>query len=241
MPGQKNFEQGIFEGSVYVAGIDLSLGLMAISSSHPGGTEASPARMAMEILIDDMQTNIPQFVDETTDLKEPKMAVNCLQESLDNINEHLYGQMGVQFYSTPVIATQLSAFQYLNGYLSYILGAGVKCLLIRNNELRELSNDSSHLAGALGEKPQFESRVDHEALAMGDILCISSVGDISIIEEEYIRLTLTRFPKNLDVALGHFNAQAGRKGMKEIPGMILCRVNQETNLKKGWMSRLKNP
>lgn len=239
MPGQKNFSQGIYEGSVYVAGIDPSLGLMAISSSHPGGIEASPARMAMEILMDDMQTNIPQFVDESVESKKSARGVNCLQESLDNINEYLYGQVGVQYDSTSVTATQLSAFQYLNGCLSYILGAGIKCLLLNNNKLKELSNASSHLSGALGEKQLFESRVEEEALAMGDILCIASVGDINIIGEDFIRLTLSRFPNNLDTALRQINTKAIRKGMKEIPGIILCRINQETGLNKGWMGKLK--
>lgn len=238
MPGQKKFDQGIFEGPVYVAGIDPSLGLMAISSSQPGGIEASPARMAMEILMDDMQTNIPQFVDEPVDSKKSAMGVNCLQESLDNINEYLYGQVGEQYDSTSVAATQLSAFQYLNGNLSYILGAGIKCLLLQNNKLKELSNASSHLAGALGEKPLFESRVEEEALAMGDILCIASVGDISVIGEDFIRLTLIRFPKNLDTALRQINTKATRQDMKEIPGIILCRINQQTGPKKSWMERI---
>ena len=239
MPGNENFSQGVFEAALYVAGIDPSLGLMAISSSHPGGTEASPARMAMEILLDDMRTNIPQFLDEIADSKNSDQGVNCLQESLNNINEYLYGQVGAQYDSTSVVATQLSAFQYLNGYLSYILGAGIKCLLLRNKELKELSNVYSHLAGALGEKPLLESRVEDVALAKDDILFIASVGDISTIEEEFIRLTLSRFPENLHTALRQINTRASRKGMKDIPGIIVCRINQETGLKRGWIDKLK--
>ncbi len=224
---------------MYLACIDPSLGLMAISSSHPDGIEPSPARTAMEILLDDMRTNIPQFRDEIADSKSSGRRVNCLQESLDNINEYLYGQVGVQYDSTSMVATQLSAFQYLNGYLSYIMGAGIMCLLIRNNELIGLSNASSHLAGALGEKPLFESRVEDIALAKDDILFIASVGDISIIEDEFIRLTLSRFPENLDTALRQINTRASRKGMKDIPGIIICRINQETSLQRSWIDKLK--
>ncbi len=239
MPGYKNFTGGIIETPVYIAGLDPSLGLMAISSSPPVELEASPARMAMEILLDDMQTNIPQFIGNLADSKSSELGVNCLQESLDNINEYLYGQVGIQFGSTSEVATQLSAFQYLNGNLSYILGAGIKCLVLRNNDLTELSNASSHLVGALGERPMFESRVEDEALVTGDILIIASVGDISIIEEDFIRLTLSRFPENLDTALRQINTKSVRKGMNEIPGIILCRIDQKIGLKKGWIDKLK--
>ncbi len=224
---------------MYVAGIDPSLGLIAISSSRPGGIEISPARMAADILLDDMRTNIPQFVNEIADSKNSGRGVNCLQESLDNINEYLYGQVGVQYDSTSVVAAQLSAFQYLNGYLSYILGAGIKCLLLRNNELTELSNASSHISGALGEKPLLESRVEDIALAKDDILFIASVGDINTIEEDFIRLTLTRFPENLRTVLRQINTRTSRKGMKDIPGIIICRIDQETDLKRGWIDKLK--
>ncbi len=199
-------------------------------------TENSPAHIAMKILMDDMQTNIPQFTSDLDDSKKSSMNVNCLQESLDNINEYLYSQVGILFESTSAVATQLSAFQYLNGYLSYILGAGIKCLLLRNNELKELSNVSSHLSGALGEKPLFESRAEEIKLNDGDILVIASAGDINTIEEDFIRLTLSRFPENLDTAIRQINTRASRSGMEDVPGIIFCCIDQGSNPKRGWLS-----
>jgi len=238
MPGHRNFVNDIFESTELVAGIDQEIGLMAISTSKPG-IEVSPARMSMEILLDDMRTNIPQFDADITESKFSALGVNCLQESLDNINEYLYSQVGVEYDSTTMVATQLSAFQYLNGYLSYVLGVGIRCLLIRNNDLHELSNVSSHLAGALGERPMFESRVEQKELRKGDIIFIAASGDINTIEEEFIRITLSRFPQNLDTALRQINTKVSRKGMTQIPGIILCRVNQETSQKRRWMDKLK--
>ena len=238
MPDQMNFANDIYECAEFVAGIDQDIGLMAISTSKPG-IEVSPARTAMEILLDDMRINIPQFAEDATESKFSALGVNCLQESLDNINEYLYNQVGVEFDSTAAVATQLSAFQYINGYLSYVLGSGVRCLLLRNNDLNELSNASSHLAGALGERPMFESRVEQEELSLGDILFIAASGDINSIGEDFIRITLSRFPQNLDTALRQINTKANRKGMTKIPGIILCRVNQETQFKRNWMGKLK--
>ncbi len=238
MPGQNEFVEGIYDAPAYVAGIDQSIGLMAISSSA-STVETSPARMAMEILMDDMRTNVPQFAEDQTESKIMALTVNCLQESLDNINEYLYSQVGRQYDSTAAVSTQLSAFQYLNGLLSYVLGAGVKSLILRNNVLRELSNVSSHLTGALGEKPLFESRVETEALVTGDIIFIASSGDISIIGEDFIRVTLSRFPKNLDTALRQINTKVARKGMPQIPGIMLCRIEQDIDLKRSWMNKLK--
>jgi len=238
MPDHRDFVNDIFECPEFVAGIEAEIGLMAISTSKPG-IEISPARLAMDILFDDMQTNIPQFAEDATESKFSALGVDCLQESLDNINEYLYSQVGIEFDSTSSVATQLSAFQYINGYLSYVLGAGVKCLLLRNNDLKELSNESSHLAGALGEHPMFESRVKQEELMLGDILIIAASGDINTIEEEFIRITLSRFPQNLDTALRQINTKVARKGMVKVPGIILCRVNQETQFKRGWIGKLK--
>ena len=239
MPGHSDFAGDIFECPDFVAGIDQEIGLMAISTSKPG-IEISPARLTMDILLDDMRINIPQFAEDITESKYSSLGVDCLQESLDNINEYLYNLVGSQFGSTGAVATQLSAFQYLNGYLSYVLGLGVKCLLLRNNDLMELSNETSHLVGALGETPQFESRVKQEQLNQGDILFVASSGDINTIEEDFIRVTLSRFPENLETALRQINTKVIRKGMKTIPGIILCRINHSSQTKRRWMDKLRN-
>ncbi|MCP3850506.1 MAG: hypothetical protein GY694_09750, partial [Gammaproteobacteria bacterium] len=158
----------------------------------------------------------------------------------DNINEYLYSQVGKQYDSTAEVATQLSAFQYLNGLLSYVLGAGIRAFILNNNKLKELSNEFSHLSGALGEKPMFESRVESTALMEGDILFIASSGDINTIGEEFIRITLSRFPKDLEIALRQINTKVARKGVSQIPGIILCRLEQNTGPKRSWVEKLKN-
>ncbi|MCP3688852.1 MAG: hypothetical protein GY784_10600, partial [Gammaproteobacteria bacterium] len=91
MPGQHEFVEGIYEAPTYIVGIDKALGLMAISSST-SSLDTSPAKLAMDVLMDDMRTNIPMLAKAKTESKVAAMAVNCLQESLSNINEYLCSQ-----------------------------------------------------------------------------------------------------------------------------------------------------
>ncbi|MCP4237115.1 MAG: hypothetical protein GY770_26630 [Aestuariibacter sp.] len=191
--------------------------------------------------MDDMRTNIPMLAKAKTESKVAAMAVNCLQESLSNINEYLCSQADKLYGSTAVVATHLSAFQYLNGLMSYVLGAGVRAFIIRNNNIKELSNAYSHLSGALGESTMIESHVETTTLIAGDILFIASSDDISIIEEDFIRITLSRFPDSLETALRQINTRVARKATSQAPGIILCRVMQNTVLKRSWVGKFKKP
>ena len=57
MPDQKDLQPGIHESVNQVIGLQPEIGLIAIST-NPTSSESSPARITMEILMDDMQTNI---------------------------------------------------------------------------------------------------------------------------------------------------------------------------------------
>lgn len=236
MAGQKDLQPGIHENVEQVIGFDPGLGLIALSnSSLPDDT--SPARMAIEILKDDMQTNIPQLEDYFGDAGQASPGTNCLQESLENINEYLYDQTSSQFVSAQSATANVTALQYLNGHLSFIIGSGVKCLLFRNNKLKSISD---HVSRPLGGKPNYNSEVLHETMAFGDVLFLATIDDIKTMGEDFIRLTLSRFPENLDMVLRQLNTKLSRAGASRVPGIIACRINEETGLKKGWIGKLRS-
>ena len=235
MPGQKDLQPGIHESANQVIGLAPDIGLIAISIS-PLSTESSPARIAMEILMDDMQTNIPQLKSQIDDTDMTPLGTDCLQESLENINEYLYDQTASRFDTTQSAIANITALQYLNGHLSFVIGTREKCLLFKNNTLKSISDSISR---PLGSKPNYHSKVLHETMSLGNILFVADTDDIDALGEDYIRLTLSRFPENLDMVLRQLNTKICRAGARQIPGIILCRINQECNLKKSWISMLK--
>lgn len=236
MPDQKDLQPGIHESVNQVIGLQPEIGLIAIST-NPTSSESSPARITMEILMDDMQTNIPQLKSQLDDADMASLGTDCLQESLENINEYLYEQTASRFDTTQSTIVNITALQYLNGHLSFIIGSREKCLLFRNNELRSISNSVSR---PLGGKPNYNSTVLHETMSLGDILFIAAIDDINALEEDYIRLTLSRFPENLDMVLRQLNTKISRTGARQIPGIIVCRINQECSLKKSWIGKLRS-
>lgn len=232
MPDHEDLQPGIHESADQIIGFEPNLGLIAISTS-PLGSKSSPARVAMEILMDDMQTNIPQL---KTQMGNTILGANCLQESLENINEYLYDQTASQFDTTQSTTT-LTALQYLNGHLSFVIASGEKCLLFKNNQLNSISDIVSR---PLGGKPNYNSKVLHEAMSLGDTLFIAAIDVINTLEADFIRLTLSRFPENLDMVLRQLNTKFIRTGARQIPSIVVCRVNQVIDLKKGWIGKFRS-
>jgi len=236
MPGHKDLKPGIHESTNQVIGLVPDIGLIAISTSLLS-TESVSAGIAMEILMDDMQTNIPQLKSQMNAVNTGHPGTNCLQESLENINEYLYEQTVSRFDTSQSTIANITALQYLNGHLSFIIGSKEKCLLFKNNKLKSISDLVSK---PLGGNPDYNTKVLHETMALGDILFVAAIDDINALEEDYIRLTLSRFPENLDMVLRQLNTKISRAGRRQIPTIIVCRINQECSLKKGWIGKLRN-
>jgi len=234
--GQQNPQPGIYETADQVIGFEPNIGLIAITT-NPLNLESPPAKIAMEILMDDMQTNIPQLKTKMSNADQAILGANCLQESLENINEFLYEQTISQLSTPQSRTTSITALQYLNGYLSFIIGSGQKCLLFKNNQLKNISNAVSR---PLGGKPNYDSKVLQETMSFGDILFIAAIDDVKTMQEDFIRLTLSRFPENLDTVLRQLNTKFSRTGASQIPSIIICRINQKTGLKKTWIGKLRN-
>ena len=236
IPGQKNLQPGIHATADQVIGFDSNLGLIAIATS-PLSADSSPARIAIEILMDDMQTNIPQLKTHKRNINQASLGANCLRESLENINEFLYEKTASQFDTTHSVTTSITALQLLNGHLSYLAGPGQTILLFKNNNLKRLSNIVSR---PIGDKPNYNSEIQQEVLSLGDILILTSIDDIKSVEEDFLRLTLSRFPENLDTVLRQINTKISHTGASQIPSIIICRVNQDADLKKSWISKFRS-
>ena len=236
MPDHKGLQPGIHESADQVIGLEPDLGLIAISTS-PLGIESSPARIVMEILMDDMQTNIPQLKSQMADNGRASLGADCLQESLENINEYLYDQTASRFDTTQPANANITVLQYLNGHLSFVIGSGEKCLLFKNNKLESISDA---ISSPLGGKPNYNSKVLQTTMSLGDILFIAATDDINALEEDFIRMTLSRFPESLDTVLRQLNTKISRTSARQIPHIIVCRINQETDLKKSWIGKLRS-
>jgi len=236
MPGHKDLQPGIHESTDQVIGLAPDIGLIAVSTD-PLKAQSSPARLAMDILIDDMQTNIPQLKSKMGDTGMASPGTDCLQESLENINDYLYDLTASRFDTTQSTIANITALQYLNGYLSFTIGSGMNCFLFKNNKLKSISDSVSR---PLGGKPNYNSKVQNKAMSSGDILFIAAIDDITMLGEDFIRLTLSRFPDNIDMVIRQLNTKISRTDTREMPSIIICRINQEYNLKKSWIGKLRS-
>lgn len=238
LPGGLQAGSGIHETDLSVFGVDDTSGLMVAAQGNPGINDSS-ARVAVEILMDDMQTNLPQFASQLKGPEGSTLVKHCMQESIDNINEYLYLKKRDSRTSQPDAWTSISAIQYKQGHLSYIVTGEFSCLLSSGREIVVLKQSRQGEASILGENLAFETPVQSQAVSIGDILVIALQKDLDRIELDFMRLTLTRFQNNLDMAMRQINTRASRNGLDRLPGMIIGRVEQPSSGKSGWLGKLR--
>ena len=217
-------EQGIHSCTDQVIGINPGLGLMVLAQvdSHEDKTAA---HKAVEIMLDDMQLNLSSST-----------AKHCLSESVDNINEYLC----LQAESTELMysnkGVDLSAIQIgKNGISSCSLGK-LSSLKFSANELQFLGDESA-TQNKLGVDVSLQASIVEQGFIEGDILFMSSSTLINQLGQDFIRITLSRFNDNLEMALRQINTRAQRHGLKLIPAVIVCRRNQHIGASRSWFNK----
>ncbi|MBC8211925.1 MAG: hypothetical protein H8E21_12755 [Gammaproteobacteria bacterium] len=225
-------DSGIQSSDHQTVGIDLDAGLMVVAQG-----ESALSRQSIEILIDDMQLNlVPQEGNKQPANYRAKL---CLQESLFNIHEYLLPRLSVNTASGLQQRVELGILQLAeNTLLCSSLGA-LSCLRYRDNQLLELSNRSS-TKGRLGRDKTIQPFILEQDLQVGDILLLAHEHFLKEISLEFIRLTLSRFSDNLEMALRQINTRHARNGASRKPELLLCRIDQLMVQKRGWFNSLRN-
>jgi hypothetical protein len=238
LPDRQQVGEGIHLTPDYVIGTHNEPGLLAIAKSQ-SAIDDSAAEKAIEILLDDMEVNLSATQTGLGRAKPDSFVKQCVQESIDNINEYLHFQLVKNQLSAQDTHTSLALIQFFEGHFGYVVMGGFSCLLLRQGELKSLglASDSSC---SLGEKATFEKLAESIPAEPGDILVMAQKRDIHAIGMDYLRTTLSRFPDAIDTALRQINTRMAQNKTAYTPGIVLARVDSQVIKKRGWMDKLRN-
>ena len=229
LPDGRQVETAIHIHDSDVVGVSDSIALMVLAQSS-SGSEHSAALKAVEILIDDMQTNLSPTSRNT--------AATCLQESIDKVNEYLYQQHTDDRFAAADLVTSLIAIQYWEDSISWVITRNFDCLLLHAGKLVELNRVKVH-SGLLGEDAKFYTHTLEHKVLPGDVLLMAKSDDIEALGQEFVGMAISRFSDNLDVALRQINHKASHNGFTLPPGLILARIDK-THEMRSWVDRLRN-
>ena len=235
---QPQVDEGVHAIQDYVIGISHEPVLLVMARSN-ADAESSTAFRAVDILIDDMETNLSATQTGFGKISPDTFVTQCVRESLDNINEFLHFQLSKSQMSTQDAHTSIAAIQYFEGYFGYIVMVGFSCLLFRENELTALSQVSEESSYLLGETPVSDWQVNSIPVRQGDILVMAQISDIEAIGIDYLRMTLSRFPDSIDMALRQMKTRASRNAASCEPGILIARVDELVVKKRGWLNKLR--
>ena len=211
--------QGIAVATVGAVGLDLQQGLVVLA--HNSEQNQDDARLAVEILLDDMQLNLPSVLQES---ESASAASGCLKESVDNINEYLLTKNAQQSPEIGHSSVSLIAIQFLKGQFS-VLGTGdYNCLLLRQQKLSTLLDDVSKQESLLGVRTEISVRNTNAWFKAGDVMVLLHPSVLDAVGEEFVRVTLSRFADNLDMAIRQMNTRVAHAGLSHRPQLIICHI-----------------
>lgn len=181
---------GIHSDGALAVGVDTRHGLLAMVEGRSGDTAI--AEKTLEILIDDMQLNLPVLQQKRSSKSDTLAESRCLQESLENINEYLL----VYAHERGLVDTQwgvsLGVFQFSPSTLCCCLYGDFEAYHCRDGQLSTLSlhqvNDK-----LLGQDTSFQADAKEQGLLATDTLVMISRKAVAAIGSEFLRLTLSRF------------------------------------------------
>lgn len=211
-------------------GLEQELGLF-ILAHDPFSSDQSIAKKSIDILFDDMGFNL----DGHSDLDKEKVS-NCLHESIDNINEYLIEQNQLTSDEITRKGISLASIQNHHKGISCSMHGDVCGLKLSNEEITFLSSKISSTK-ALGTNPKLTFAISEFDINEGDILFLSTFSFAEKIDHEFIRLTLSRFSHNLNMASRQIHSRASQNKITENISFVICRKNPSSNEKKGWLSK----
>jgi len=217
-------------------GINPELGLMvlAVSSSQNDSTAASKS---VEIMLDDMELNLKSTSQDSRHIASE--VSRCISESLDNINEYLCFQAERNASFETDRGVDLSVIQIQPDTISCGNIGNLNCVLFSNNEIVMLNNESM-AEQKLGINTSIESKIIEQDFAVGNILMLSAPELMTQLGEDFIRVTLSRFNENLEMAIRQINTRALHHGFKHKPALILCRKIHSIEASRSWFNKLLN-
>lgn len=226
-------DEGIHSSGRELLGLSAELGLLVLAQGYPAS-----AQISLEILLDDMSLNQPAI--DVNSSQAGAEAALCLSESLDNINEYLNSQTDTQ--TDDLAAEQggvaMAAIMLLGNQLSCVQ-LGVLCCLRYSAEQLQAVTKESAVPDQLGQGQSIHPSILQHELVEGDIFILTTNKFVQEITLEFMRLTLSRFSDNLDMAMRQINTRALRNGLAQKPDIVLCRIDPISDSSKSWLGKLR--
>ncbi len=202
-------------------------------------SSGSSARLALEILQDDMQINLSsREYAQATDYEKHVLATQCIQESFENINDYLITQ-GKSAAQNAKHGVALSVLQVTHGECSFIHADEHCCLHFREGKLKNLTQTDSAAGDQtrLGVSEDIQIKVKEVSLASSDLLITCTHELLQCVSEEFLRVTVSRFLESPDMLLRQINSKAQRNGIQGKPLLIVVSIKMVDEKPKGWFGR----
>ena len=206
--GQR-FDRGLHGERGRAIGIDPDLGVAVLACCSDA--ESAAARVAVEILIDDMQANLLPFTH--SEVVEEAPGLTCLRESLDNIAAYLRGEGGD--------TVSLAALQIDEQGRANLALAGEVVALARQQPVLRLDAGSSAPLGAADPAEPLLIELAVEGL---DCLLLLPLADEAGIGSDYVQVSLGRFCDAPDMLLRQLDIRAQRQGLEHAPMLVHARL-----------------
>ena len=228
-------KSGIHTFDQQVIAINAELGLMILAQGKVSG-ENSPAYKSVEIMLDDMELNLSAIKKESE--LSVSVASHCMSESLDNINEYLFSQANTNEAMELGRGVEFAAVQLHHSLISCGSVGGLECLIFSANELRVLGTKTS-VQEKLGVGLSLQPEIAEQDFVTGDIVLMLSSDLLQVLTQEFIRVTLSRFNENLEMAIRQINTRALQNGFNHKPALIICSMNQVIEKRRSWLGKLR--
>ncbi len=202
--GQR-FDRGLHGERGRVIGVDPDLGLAVLAWC--ADAESASARLAAEILLDDMQANLQSITH--SEVVEEAPGLTCLRESLDNIAEYLREEGGD--------AVSLAALQIDEQGRANLALAGEVIALARRQPVLRLDAGPSAPLGAADPADPLLIELPTEGLGC---LLLLTMSDEAGIGPDYVQVSLGRFCDAPDMLLRQLGVRAQRQGLEHAPMLV---------------------
>lgn len=218
-----HFDQGFLVDAGQVVAIDPGqrLAVLAVCARD----DAEPARLAAEILLDDMKSNLGTVTQ--SDVDRESAAITCLRESLANIEEYL-AEEGLG----PVALAAVQVGE--RGDASLMLSGAIAAYLRKPGEHRLSPAMPIALAGDAAGEPLF---LDLPAEGDSCLLLLPEPVDTAI-GSDFIRLSLGRFCDTPEMLFRQLDIRGQRNGLKDPPCLLFARLREARKPARGWVGRL---
>lgn len=243
-------------------GYDSALGLVVLADGmggHRGGEVASG--ITVDVIIDSIQQQLPNNMSGNIDSESGfTVASIYLRDAVEAANKQVFEKAEAN-PEHKGMGTTVVALLFHNSTLSLAHIGDSRCYRLRGNKLEQITKDHSLLqelidrgfytaeearksmnrnlvTRALGIDSVVTVDLVEDVVLRKDIYLLCSDGLTDLVEDEDICLTITEFSDNLEEAAKQLISKANQKGGKDNISAMLCRVDEDFSIRKGWFTKM---